>query len=250
MSPRRPPIRALAGVAILATLATGVPLPAQVAVPGVPGDTAVVPGEAPWVGLAVVEPVVRTELARAWGVAGSRLVLDWGLVRESWTPGDAARIELKGSGRGGYWIVAVEDGRNSAAMRLRAGTRTETLVAAHDLSRGHVLTREDMTVRELHAWGPPEAGGDAARPGWTVRRTIRAGEPLAPPRVTPPDAVSSGDPVLVEWVRGPVSVTLPGTALGTVPLGGTVRVRTETGERLQGTATGPGRVRVSSNSQE
>lgn len=199
-----------------------------------------------WAGFEVVEPVIRARLADDWQVEPGELLLEWGAVREGWVPGDHARVELKGTGRGGYWIVAVEDPDGSAAIRLRAGTRVTTLVAAHDLPRGRTLEPGDMVRAERHAWGRPRNEGDLVEAGWMVRRTVRAGEALAPPRVTPPDAVTTGGPVLVEWVRGAITVTLPGRALGTAPVGGSVRVRTETGERLQGRATGPGRVRVSS----
>lgn len=200
-----------------------------------------------WAGFDVVEPVVRARLASDWQVAQEELCLDWGAVRGAWVPGPDARVELKGTGRGGYWIVAVEDDAGSAAIRLRAGTRVTTLVAARDLPRGRTLEPGDMTWDEREAWGRPESDGELVEAGWIVRRTVRAGEALAPPRVTPPDAVTTGGPVLVEWVRGAITLTLPGRALGTAPVGGSVRVRTETGERLQGRAVGPGRVRVSSS---
>jgi flagella basal body P-ring formation protein FlgA len=204
------------------------------------------PSDSPeWEGLAVVEPVVRSELARRWNVDAGQLVLDWGLVRESWVPGREAHIELNGTGRGGYWIVGVEDGDNSLAIRLRAGTQAAERVAARDLPRGHTLSPADWTLVTQPVWGAPRAASAAVEEGWTVRRPIRAGEVLGSPQVGPPDAVRSGSPVTVEYVRGPVVLTLPGTALGTVPVGGAVNVRTETGERLRGEAVAPGRVRVS-----
>lgn len=198
-----------------------------------------------WVGLEVVQPRVEAELAARWGVPVEQLVLEWGLVREEWTPGPDTRVELNGSGRSGYWIVGVEDGRNSAAIRLRAGTMSTERVAIRDLPRGHTLSAADWTVATRQVWGPPRTESAPVQEGWTVRRRIGAGEVLGSPQVAPPDAVTTGTSVIVEYVSGPVVLTLPGTALGTVPIGGTVNVRTETGERLRGTAVSPGRVRVS-----
>lgn len=205
------------------------------------------PDSLDWPGYEVLEPVVVEALTERWQVPAADLVLEWGHVRGEWVPGPDARVELKGTGRGGFWIVSVEEGSESLAVRLRAGTRALTLVAARDLSRGSVLTEEDQVWELREEWGPPAAAPSAVEPGWTIRRVVRAGEVLEPPAVTPPDAVTSGAPVTVEYVTGRVALTLPGTALGTVPVGGTVYVRTETGERLQGQAVGPGRVRVSSS---
>jgi flagella basal body P-ring formation protein FlgA len=155
-------------------------------------------------------------------------------------------VDLQGTGRNGYWIVRLHEGDEQLAVRVRAASTRLVMVATRPLERGATLREEDVAWEPREVWGPPEAPS-SAEPGWTVRRRVRAGEELSPPRVTPPDAVVSGEPVTVEWVGDAVAITLPGKALGTVPVGESVYVRTDTGERLRGLAVAPGRVRVSSN---
>ena len=204
------------------------------------------PDSVEWGGFAVVEPRVRAEIADRWDIPAEDLRLDWGAVRQDWEPTRDASVVLQGSGRNGYWIVRLHEGDQQLAIRLRAASTRLVMVAARPLERGATLRREDVAWEHQEVWGPPDARAPA-EPGWTVRRRVRAGETLSPPRVTPPDAVESGAPVTVEWVGDAVAITLPGKALGTVPVGEPVYVRTDTGERLRGTAVAPGRVRVSSN---
>ena len=209
-----------------------------------PGTPELAPDSTEWSGFEIVEPRVVETLVERWGVDAADLRLEWGVVRNGWTPTDAVEVELQGTGGNGYWIVRLRENDQTLAIRLRAGTSQPTMVAARPLTRGAELQPEDVAWETRDSWGPP-TGLSEVRPGWTVRRNVRLGEVLAPPLVTLPDAVRSGGPVTVEWVKGPVALTLPGTALGTVPVGGSVYVRTETGERLHGTAVAPGRVRVS-----
>lgn len=198
-----------------------------------------------WAGVALVEPSVRAAIAERWEVEPSDLVLEWGRARSGWTPGPDARVRLRGSGSRGWWVAEVDGADGSTSVRLRAGTPRTVPVAARRMARGTTLTEADLMRVERTVWGPPVPNAPGVRPGWVVRRLLEKGEPLEPPAVTPPDAVVAGSPVHVEWVRGPVALTLPARALGTVAEGEPVYVRTETGERLRGLAVGPGRVRVS-----
>ena len=203
-----------------------------------------------WVGMPAVEARVRTSLAELWQVSGDELVLDFGPVRTSWIPGADLAVELRGTGRGGQWIVAAADPQGSVSIRLKAGFSVLRTVAARPLVRGQTVSEDDVTLRRIDIWGIEEIDADQDVIGWVVRRAIDAGDLLSPPAVEPPSAVTSGTPVKIELTIGSVGITMMGTALGTVPVGGTVYVRTQSGERLQGEAIAPGRVRILSEGRE
>jgi len=56
--------------------------------------------------------------------------------------------------------------------------------------------------------------------------------------------------VRVTWRRGGVTLAMDGTALGAAAVGQRVRVRTETGRRLEGVAVGPALVQIEADRGE
>lgn len=208
------------------------------------------PDSTDWVGLAAVESQVRTSLSELWQVSPDEMVLEFGPVRTTWVPGPELNVELRGTGRGGQWIVAASDPAGSVSIRLKAGFSVLRTVAVRPLARGHVVTEDDITLSRMAIWGIEDLDADQDVIGWVARRAVGSGDLLEPPTVEPPAAVTSGTPVKIELTMGSVGITMMGTALGTVPIGGTVYVRTSSGERLQGEAIAPGRVRILSGSRE
>lgn len=201
-----------------------------------------------WPGLEVVEPRLRAEIAELWAVAPAELVLEFGTVNTPWIPGPEFDVELRGTGRGGWFIAVASDPAGSVSFRLRAGRSVLRTVAARPLTRGEFLAEEDVSLARVAEWGLESAEVPAEVIGWEVKRAIPQGDVLSPPSVAPPAAVVSGGPVEIELRHGAVSITLSGSGLGTVPVGEEVFVRTSTGERLRGVATAPGRVVVQSSS--
>ena len=91
-------------------------------------------------------------------------------------------------------------------MRFRAGARVWTPVARVHLNRDRTLTAEDIEWASAVAWGPPAESDLRVAAGWTTRRPINAGEPLVPPAVAVPKAITAGAQVTVVFDTGPVTI--------------------------------------------
>ncbi len=191
---------------------------------------------------------VTAAVARAWGVDTTGLVLNWGSGPLATLP-DSSAFRLLGAGEGGWFAVSFEPPDHPVvAVRLRAGRTELRPVAARPLRAGLTLAAADIRFEPHVAWGPPALAADpegSPAAGWLVKRTLREGEALLPPRVVPPPVIAAGQPVRLQWAEGNVSVVLEGTALNDAVVGETVRVRT--GRRtgvLLGTVTAPGEARM------
>lgn len=180
-------------------------------------------------------------IAARWGVDPRVIALDWDADR---APAGVRSFRLAGSGADGAWLVTLEGDSATRALVVRAGISGTEPIAARDLERGVILETADIRHRPSVRWGPPVRDALVAETGWETQRRIRTGEPLRPPAVELPLAVRAGDPVTVEFVRGPVLISLSGRAAGSGRIGEAVSVRTGTGRRLDGVVTAPGRVRI------
>jgi flagella basal body P-ring formation protein FlgA len=131
-------------------------------------------------------------------------------------------------------------------MRVRAGRVTTLPVAGRHLRRDDVLEPEDIAYVTDTVWGPPPVEGELiAEPGWRVRRNVRMGAPLIPPVVMPPPLIELGDRVEVIWQRGPVAISIEGTATHSAKLGDQVRIRLIDGRgTVRGVAVAPGRAEM------
>lgn len=189
---------------------------------------------------------IAAAVARAWGVDTTGLVLAWGNGSLADVP-DSCAFRLLGNGDAGWFAVSFEPpGRPARALRLRVGIAGHRLVASRTLRAGVRLVDGDIREESRVEWGPPatDAGAEPG-PGWLVKRTIAAGEPLDPMRVAPPPVIETGQPVRVLWQQGTVSVALEGTAMNEAAIGGTIRVRFPDRSRtITGTVTGPGEARM------
>jgi flagella basal body P-ring formation protein FlgA len=79
-----------------------------------------------------------------------------------------------------------------------------------------------------------------------MRRTQPAGAVVTAAALEAPEVVRRGELVTVTSGSGPISVKSEGVALGPARLGQRLRVRTASGRVIEGTADGPGQVRVGS----
>lgn len=120
-------------------------------------------------------------------------------------------------------------------------------VAAREIERGTVLTREDIRYVPV-----PEGEGNwqeapSSLVGWEARRLIREGETLRPPAVSPPELVRAGEPVEVLYRGRSLAVRVKGTAAGSGTMGERVLVRVDAHRRLEGVVIGPALVELESN---
>lgn len=206
-----------------------------------------------WSPTEAVEGKVRDLLAGVWEVDPNVLHLEWGRPRAGVLPPGFSEVDLLGGGRDGMWVVSLHrpgHPSDSRSVLLRAGVVLTQPVAKRGLPRGRVVSDADIEIRPRVHWGSPEEALVTVEGGWVTHRRFDRGELLASPGIRPPLMVESGSPVQVRWARGGVEISLRGRAVGSAAMGERVRVRTENGRRLDGIATGPGTVTVSSSTME
>jgi flagella basal body P-ring formation protein FlgA len=129
---------------------------------------------------------------------------------------------------------------------VRATDPVTVVVAARTLKPGEVLAPADVAVEQRPSAALPyDFVGDAAQAvGLTVRRTQAAGAVLAQGALEHPEVVARGALVTLVSTSGTVTVQSEGIALEPGRLRQRVRVRSASGRVVEGTAEGPGQVRV------
>lgn len=230
---RHSPIRAFVALIAVATAAAALAASPALAQNAAPGP--------------LLSKRVREAIAERWGVEPGIIHLEWGAVRDGIAPAEDAGFELIGNGVGGNWVVAFAPGTPggpSHRVWLRAGVELLEPVAARELGRDHELGLDDIASAAVVRWGGPGPAEEVDLVGWITRRQVRAGEPLREPAVGPPLAIRSGERVQAVWRRPGIALTLEARALGTAVVGGKVFVRTDTGLRLEGTASARGVVEI------
>lgn len=142
-------------------------------------------------------------------------------------------------------LAALLAGRPAAAQ---AADEAVVPVAARDLDRGEVLTRADVAFAPA---GDRRTSGVVERPvGWVTRRVVAAGEVLRAPTIARPDAVRSGDPVLLVWRDGGVELRIRGKAMGSAALGERITVHVDGRRRFEGVVESPTLVRLQAPEKE
>jgi flagella basal body P-ring formation protein FlgA len=129
---------------------------------------------------------------------------------------------------------------------VRVREEVAALVLARNVQPGHVLTAADVTVeRRSSASLPHDYLSDGAEAiGLAVRRTQTAGSVLTAAALEAPEVVRRGELVTLAAGDGPVSVRSEGVALEDARLKQRLKVRSASGRVIEGTAEGPGLVRV------
>jgi flagella basal body P-ring formation protein FlgA len=149
----------------------------------------------------------------------------------------------------GTGMVAVRC-EGTTPWRLFVPVRTtdpvSVVVAARTLQPGEVLAVSDLVVEQRPSQALPyDFLGDADQVvGLTVRRTQAAGVALSRGSLEHPEVVARGALVTVVSTSGTVTVKSEGVALEPGRLRQRVRVRSASGRVIEGTAEGPGQVRV------
>jgi len=144
--------------------------------------------------------------------------------------------------------VAVHAASSNAAPSplARDQRRVTYTVATRAIARGETLRTEDIVRLDTVITWRWSAAPDTtpAQPGWVTRRPIAMGEVLRAPAVSPPAAVTGGQPVTAIWQDGALRVVLTGVATNTAAVGSAVGVRIDRTRRLDGVAVGPNLVRL------
>jgi flagella basal body P-ring formation protein FlgA len=129
---------------------------------------------------------------------------------------------------------------------VRTTQELAVLVLVRNAQAGEVLTPADLKLERRSAASLPlgflSAVEQAA--GFTLRRAQIAGTVLVPAALERPEVVARGALVTVIAGTGPITVKSDGIALDSARLGERIRVRSPSGRVVEGTAEGPGQVRV------
>jgi flagella basal body P-ring formation protein FlgA len=131
---------------------------------------------------------------------------------------------------------------------VRTTNDLPALVLTRSVQPGEVLTAADLTVARRRAASLPYdylSDLDQAV-GFVVRRTQAAGAVLVPAALDRPEVVQRGALVTLISGQGPVTVKSEGIAIEGARLGQRLKVRSASGRVIEGTAEGPGQVRVGS----
>lgn len=131
---------------------------------------------------------------------------------------------------------------------VRMTNDVDAVVLARNVQPGEVLTAADITVaRRSSAALPYDYLSDTEQAiGLTMRRTQAAGAVVTAAALEAPEVVQRGELVIVTSGAGPISVKSEGIALEAARLNQRLKVRSASGRVIEGTAEGPGRVRVGS----
>lgn len=117
------------------------------------------------------------------------------------------------------------------------------LVAVRPLAAGLSVRPEDVTTAEVE-W-TREPGGVVSQPqqleGRVLARPVGSGQPIALAALRAPQVVGQGEPVRLIGRGAGFAVSAEGIALASAIDGASVRVRTESGRIVTGTAR-PGRI--------
>jgi flagella basal body P-ring formation protein FlgA len=131
---------------------------------------------------------------------------------------------------------------------VRATNDVSVVVLARNVQPGVVLTADDVTIAPRSAASLPyDYLSDAAQAvGLTMRRTQPAGAVITAAALQAPEVVRRGELVTVTSSNGPISVKSEGVALEPARLRQRLKIRSASGRVIEGTAEGPGQVRVGS----
>jgi flagella basal body P-ring formation protein FlgA len=129
---------------------------------------------------------------------------------------------------------------------VRTTQQVPVLVLARNVQAGEVLTASDVAIERRAAVSlPHDHLTDAEQAvGFTLRRTQTLGAVLGAGAIERPEIVARGALVTVIAGAGPVTVKSDGVALESARLGQRLRIRSASGRIIEGTAEGPGQVRV------
>lgn len=191
-----------------------------------------------------LESQIREAVARTPQAAGARVELDF----PPWEPPPAfagcARAEpfvLPGTrlwGNSRIGVKCVEGGTASALMPVTVRVFTPGFRVARSVAAGAAIAAEDLAPAEVEASAAPGAPvasvGDAI--GRAAVRALPVGTILRADALRVRNAINAGDMVRVVYDGTGFSISVDGKALSAAQEGQALRVQTEAGRILSGTA--------------
>lgn len=149
-------------------------------------------------------------------------------------------------GRAHIGLRCIEGATWSVRMPVTVRVFGPALVAARPLAPNAQITADDVTVAEVE-W-TREAQGVATDPAQLTNRVLlrplNPGQPVPLAALRAPQVIAAGDPVKVLGQGRGFAVSADAVALGPAQDGQAVRVRTESGRVITGTARSGRRVEV------
>jgi flagella basal body P-ring formation protein FlgA len=145
-------------------------------------------------------------------------------------------------------IYFTVEGQETARVRITAQIELElpALVAARDLSRGRVLSEEDLSesyVSFSRSKGALTSASQAA--GQTLKLSLRAGDPVREKDLVQTAMVNKGETVTIIAQTGGLKVTALGQAKESGALGQTIAVINQDSKKtISAKVIGPGQVEV------
>jgi len=131
--------------------------------------------------------------------------------------------------------------------RVRLSYRQAIVIAAHEIPAGKVLSASDLRLEEkdIFSFGDHPLTKIREAEGRKARRTIRAGEPVAPALLVEQKMIERGQTVAVSVASGAAQLSISAKAEAGGALGDRVLLRNpSTGNRFHGVVTGRGAARV------
>lgn len=196
---------------------------------------------------------VQTQAAAAVGDAGARIEVALGQLDPRLQLAPCARVEPFLPANARLW------GRSRVGLRCAAGANWSVqmpvtvrvfgpaLVATRPLAVGEVPAAADLRTAEIEWTREPQGvATDAAQlDGRVLARAVAAGQPLPLAALRAPQVIAAGDPVRLLGQGEGFTVAADAVALGAALDGQPVRVRTDSGRIMTGTARNGRRVEVS-----
>jgi len=135
-------------------------------------------------------------------------------------------------------LRCIEGSRWSVFLPVEVRVFGQALVSARPLSFGQPVGADDVRLDEVEF--TKEAGMAISDPrqleGKTTIRMIAAGQVLRQEYFRTPPAIGAGDPVRVVYTGEGFNISTSGRAMGNAAEGQSVRVQTDAGRIVQGTA--------------
>jgi flagella basal body P-ring formation protein FlgA len=163
-------------------------------------------------------------------------------------PLDAKIARAIERGRGTVVVSCAQPAPWRLFVPVRATNDAIALVLVRNVQPGEVLSAADFeVVRRSSASLPHDYLTDASQAvGLAIRRTQPTGSVVTAAALEAPEVVRRGELVTLTAGDGPVSVKSEGVALEAARLKQRLKVRSASGRVIEGTAEGPGQVRVGS----
>ncbi|MBX2859446.1 MAG: flagellar basal body P-ring formation protein FlgA [Cellvibrionaceae bacterium] len=151
------------------------------------------------------------------------------------------------SGRVTVKAVCTDKKRWTIYIPVNIEIYREALVATRDLTRGSVISKQDLRPMHLNTSkfgiGLVLADQDKSIIGLVLKRPLRAGSPVNTKHLEKPDIIAKGDPVTMQAGSNAFKVAVGGVALDSGHIGERIRVRNKQSKRVvSALVVAPGKV--------